>query len=372
MRMRAATLWFTGLPCSGKTTLAEQVAKELSRRGHPVERLDGDAIRKNLSNDLGFSKQDRLANINRVAFVADLLTRQGVFTIVSLVSPYREMRDSARATIAEFIEIYVRCPLSVCEKRDVKGMYKLARQGKIQNFTGVSDPYEEPEDPEITLDTDKHSISECAAQVIRYLTEQGRLLPQNPFPKDALVSKAFTLAAGHHHGQKRKGGLPYITHPISVAHALREAGHDSETVAAGLLHDVLEDTGCEREEIERVAGPKVARIVCEVTDKDKTVSWSARKSNYLRNLKKASKPALAVACADKADNLRGLVDGLSGGGTDFARLFSGKMKARVAHYKKILSHIRSRRGDCPLVRDYELQLERFNELVRKTKGAVKQ
>ena len=167
--MKGFVLWFTGLPCSGKTTLSMAVEKKLRSAGHPVESLDGDAFRKELCPDLGFSKKDRIANISRVAYVASLLSRNGVATLVSFVSPYREMREKARSRIENFIEVYVRCPLEVCEKRDVKGMYRLARAGKIKDFTGVSDPYEAPSHPEIIVDTDTSDVESCRDKILAYL-----------------------------------------------------------------------------------------------------------------------------------------------------------------------------------------------------------
>ncbi len=136
------TAWFTGLPCCGKTTIADKVAEILKQKGYKVERLDGDIIRQDLTNDLGFSKEDRDENIRRVTFVAKLLTRNGVAVLTTFVSPYKEMRNNARKEIGNFVEIYVKCPLELCMKRDVKGMYKKALEGKIKNFTGVDDPYE--------------------------------------------------------------------------------------------------------------------------------------------------------------------------------------------------------------------------------------
>lgn len=167
------TAWFTGLPCSGKTTIADKVAEILVKQGYKVERLDGDIIRKNLTSDLGFSKEDRDENIKRVTFVAKLLTRNDVTVLATFVSPYRKRRKKSRDEIGEFIEIYTRCPVKVCIERDIKGMYKKALAGEINNFTGVDDPYEEPLQPELVLDTDKESIKESAQKVINKLTELG-------------------------------------------------------------------------------------------------------------------------------------------------------------------------------------------------------
>ena len=166
LERKGFTLWFTGLPCSGKTTLSRAVKAGLVSAGRRVVRLDGDRVRKNLCRDLGFSKKDRDASAARVARLASSLTRGGFATLVSLISPYRRTREAARRLIGPFIEIYVRCPLSVCEKRDVKGQYRLARLGKIKNFTGISDPYEEPERPEIIVDTDRTNVEGCVRKIL--------------------------------------------------------------------------------------------------------------------------------------------------------------------------------------------------------------
>src|SRR3989338_2967205 len=219
------TLWFTGLPCSGKTTLSDRVEKELRAIGHSTEHLDGDVIRKELSKGLGFSKEDRDTNIERAAFVAALLTQNGVAVVVSYVSPYRRMRDNARKKIGAFIEVYVHCPIEVCEKRDVKGMYARARKGEIKDFTGVQDPYEEPTAPEIRVDTDTMDVPACVAVILGHLETRGYLMPRNPFPGNPLLTKAYETAAHFHRGQKREGGKPYITHPIAVAKMLKDAGY---------------------------------------------------------------------------------------------------------------------------------------------------
>jgi adenylylsulfate kinase len=167
------TAWFTGLPCCGKTTIADKVAEQLRKNGYRVERLDGDVVRQGLTSDLGFSKEDRDENIKRVAFVAKLLTRNGVAVLATFVSPYREQREKARKEIGNFVEIYTRCPVEVCMRRDVKGMYKKARAGEIKEFTGVSDPYEEPLHPELILDTDKESVDEGVQKVLDTLKKLG-------------------------------------------------------------------------------------------------------------------------------------------------------------------------------------------------------
>ena len=165
------TVWFTGLPCSGKSTIADRVAEILKKKGLKVERLDGDIVRQHLTRDLGFSPEDRNENIRRVTFVAKLLTRNGVAVLSSFVSPYREIRKYAREEIGNFIEVYVKCPVEVCIDRDVKGMYKKAMAGEIKDFTGISAPYEEPENPELILETDKETPEESVEKVIKKLEE---------------------------------------------------------------------------------------------------------------------------------------------------------------------------------------------------------
>lgn len=169
------TVWFTGLPCSGKTTVADRVADQLKLQGYPIERLDGDIVRKSLTKDLGFSKEDRDENLKRVTDLAGQLTDQGRIVLATFVSPYRERREKSRAAIHSFLEVYARCPIQVCIQRDVKGMYKQALAGKLQGFTGVDDPYEEPEHPDLILDTDKETIEESTAKVISLLKNKGYL-----------------------------------------------------------------------------------------------------------------------------------------------------------------------------------------------------
>src|SRR5215203_4778990 len=170
-------LWFTGLSGSGKSTITTHLVKELRRRGSKLEVLDGDIVRQNLSKGLGFSKEDRDTNIRRVAFVADLLSRNGVPVITAAISPYRAIRDEARELMdGRFIEAYVKASVEECERRDVKGLYAKARAGEIKEFTGVSDPYEPPEDPELVIDTESQSPEESAQQILDYL-EERRLIP---------------------------------------------------------------------------------------------------------------------------------------------------------------------------------------------------
>ena len=170
-------LWFTGLSGAGKTTITNLLVRELRARGSKLEVLDGDIVRENLSKGLGFSKEDRDTNIRRIAFVANLLSRNGVPVITAAISPYREIRDEARQMMDDrFIETYVKASVEVCEERDVKGLYAKARAGEIKEFTGVSDPYEPPENPEIVLETEHQSPEESARQIVEYL-ESRDLIP---------------------------------------------------------------------------------------------------------------------------------------------------------------------------------------------------
>lgn len=173
---KGLTIWLTGLPCSGKSTIAERLRRLLGARGRRVEVLDGDLVRAGLSPDLGFGRADRDANVRRIAFVAQLLTRNGVCVIVAAVSPYAEARRRAREHIGDFVEVHVDCPLAECERRDVKGMYARARAGELRGFTGVDDPYEPPEAPEITLCTSEQDADQSARMVIRFLEGRGALL----------------------------------------------------------------------------------------------------------------------------------------------------------------------------------------------------
>jgi adenylylsulfate kinase len=168
------TAWFTGLSGSGKSTIAEMLFHELAARGLKTEILDGDVVRQNLSKGLGFSKEDRDTNIRRIAFVADLLTRNGVATICCPISPYKETRDEARALIGEFVEIYVHATVDeIAANRDPKGLYKKALAGEITGFTGVDDPYEVPEDPELVVDTENETPEESLANVLSALKRLG-------------------------------------------------------------------------------------------------------------------------------------------------------------------------------------------------------
>lgn len=168
-------LWFTGLSGSGKSKIADEVYEVLMKRGLRVERLDGDVIREYLSKGLGFSKEDRDENIKRVGFVAGLLSKNGVGVVSSFISPYSGAREGVRQKVDNFIEVFCNCPVEICEERDTKGLYKKARAGEIKNFTGISDPYEPPKNPEIELFTDKETEEESTEKVISYLSEKGFL-----------------------------------------------------------------------------------------------------------------------------------------------------------------------------------------------------
>lgn len=159
------TLWFTGLSGSGKSTISEQIAERLRENGAKVELLDGDVVRTNLSQGLGFSKEDRDTNIRRIGFVCELLSRNGVIAIVAAISPYRAVREELRARIPNFIEVFVECPIEVLAERDVKGLYRKALAGEIAQFTGVSDPYEPPADPDLVIRSDRESPEESVARV---------------------------------------------------------------------------------------------------------------------------------------------------------------------------------------------------------------
>jgi adenylylsulfate kinase len=170
-------LWFTGLSGAGKTTISGIIEEELEKRRSRLEILDGDVVRENLSKGLGFSKEDRDTNVRRIAFVADLLSRNGVPVITAAISPYREIRDEAREMMGDrFIEVYVEASVDACAERDVKGLYAKAFSGEIKEFTGVSDPYEAPENPEVVCHTETETPEESAQKLIDYL-EQRELIP---------------------------------------------------------------------------------------------------------------------------------------------------------------------------------------------------
>jgi adenylylsulfate kinase len=174
---KSCILWFTGLSGAGKSTLAHRVEEILFEMGIRTYVLDGDNIRMGLNKNLGFSKEDREENIRRIAEVAKLFVDAGIIVLTAFISPYKKDRNLARSLVeeGEFIEIYVKCPLDICEKRDVKGLYEKARKGIIKQFTGIDDPYEEPENPEIVIETDKYTLEESANKIVNYLKEKRYL-----------------------------------------------------------------------------------------------------------------------------------------------------------------------------------------------------
>lgn len=169
------TVWLTGLPCSGKSTIALKLVEHLRARGRKVELLDGDVVREHLSKGLGFSRSDRDTNVLRIGFVAQLLSRNGVAVVVAAVSPYAATRDMVRQQIPRFVEVFVECPLEECERRDVKGMYKKARAGAIGAFTGVDDPYEPPLQPDVIVRTREQAVDESLLELLDKLDELGHL-----------------------------------------------------------------------------------------------------------------------------------------------------------------------------------------------------
>jgi guanosine-3',5'-bis(diphosphate) 3'-pyrophosphohydrolase len=194
-----------------------------------------------------------------------------------------------------------------------------------------------------------------------FLWFQSLLLLKNPFPNSGLLTKAFELASTHHFGQTRKGGRPYLTHPLSVARLLKKNNFSEEVVAAGLLHDVLEDTGCEVEEMERAVGAAVTALVKQVTDPDKTAPWKKRKENYLNRLKEASEDALFVSAADKIDNLQGLLEGVRGKIPDFFKSFSGGIREKIENHKNIYALLCRRIPSCELLPLYKKTLDELLE-----------
>jgi adenylylsulfate kinase len=171
MNTNGVIIWLTGLSGAGKTTIANRLKDVISQRDLNVEVLDGDIIRTNLSQGLGFSKSDRDINIRRVGYVANLLSRNGVIVIVAAISPYRAVRDEIRASSHNFIEVYVNAPIEICESRDVKGLYAAARNGKLKGFTGVDDPYEVPLNPDVTCFSDRESVDESIFKIVSILDD---------------------------------------------------------------------------------------------------------------------------------------------------------------------------------------------------------
>ena len=173
--LQGVTVWFTGLPSSGKSTIARLLERSFRKEGLKVELLDGDVVRTQLTKGLGFSREDRDLNVKRIGFVCHLLTRNGIIALASVVSPYRETRDFNRRLIGNFVEVHVKASPQACEKRDVKGLYQKARAGEISGFTGVDDPYEEPLQPEVVCDTESETPEQSAGKVLRCLQNLGYL-----------------------------------------------------------------------------------------------------------------------------------------------------------------------------------------------------
>jgi adenylylsulfate kinase len=198
MLNKGFTLWFTGLSGAGKSTIADVLEREIRARGRNIEVLDGDVVRTNLSKGLGFSKEDRDTNIRRIGFVADLLTRNGVAVITAAISPYRDIRNECRTMIGpNFIEVFVKCPVEVCAERDVKGLYKKAMSGEIPHFTGVSDPYEDPEAAEVVVETNLESVEESAEKILVYLQERGLIDPRAESEEDDEIVRQRLAELGY-------------------------------------------------------------------------------------------------------------------------------------------------------------------------------
>jgi adenylylsulfate kinase len=190
------TIWLTGLPCSGKSTIAARLAEHLLNQGRLVEVLDGDIVRQSLSQGLTFTREDRDRNVRRVGFVANLLSRNGIVVIVALVSPYRAARSEVRAAIERFVEVHVDCPLAECERRDVKGLYKKARGGALAGFTGIDDPYERPEQPEVTLDTSRETAEESTEVILAAIRRLGYGQEEGAPPSNPLKVRQRMMELG--------------------------------------------------------------------------------------------------------------------------------------------------------------------------------
>jgi adenylyl-sulfate kinase len=173
MEHKGFTLWLTGMSGAGKSTISDHLIARFREAGAKVELLDGDIVRTNLSQGLGFSREDRDTNIRRIGFVADLLSRNGIIVVVAAISPYRETRDEVKAKIANFLEVFVDCPVEVLAQRDVKGLYKRALAGEVGNFTGISDPYEPPPNPDVTVRSDRETEEESVGLIWRELERRG-------------------------------------------------------------------------------------------------------------------------------------------------------------------------------------------------------
>ena len=184
LKQKGVVLWFTGLPSSGKSTVANEVAHALHKLGKFSYVLDGDNIRHGLNKDLGFSPEDREENIRRISEVANLFADAGTIIISAFISPYREDRAQARDLNdpGRFFEVYCKCSIEACEQRDPKGLYRRARKGEVKGFTGVTAPYEEPEAPELVVETDKHSLDECVSEILAFLEKEGVIPAPTPKP----------------------------------------------------------------------------------------------------------------------------------------------------------------------------------------------
>ena len=197
MKNRGFALWLTGLSGAGKTTLAALLATELRGRGVRIEVLDGDEVRTNLSKGLGFSKEDRDTNIRRIGYVCRLLSRNGVGTVSAAISPYSAVRDEVRSAVeqdgADFIEVFVKCPIAVLAERDVKGLYKKALAGELKGFTGVSDPYEEPLAPDVVVETDRESVEFSTSKILLELEQRG-LIPEADLSRPHRTRPVFHTA----------------------------------------------------------------------------------------------------------------------------------------------------------------------------------
>ncbi len=201
---KGCTIWMTGLSGAGKSTITGELVPMLRARGCKVEVLDGDVVRTNLSKGLGFSKEDRDINIRRIGFVCHLLARNGVFVISAAISPYRNLRDENRALIKDFVEVYVKASLEACIQRDVKGLYKKALAGEIKEFTGVSDPYEPPENPEVICETENETPAESAEKIVRTLEKLGY------FPADGANGHGALTTTEEAKLQQRLHDLGYV------------------------------------------------------------------------------------------------------------------------------------------------------------------
>ncbi len=173
MTHQGFTLWLTGMSGAGKSTVSDMLMERFRACGATVELLDGDVVRTNLSQGLGFSREDRDTNVRRIGFVAELLSRNGVIVVVAAISPYRATREEVKGKIANFVEVFVDCPLEVLAARDVKGLYKKALAGEVGNFTGISDPYEAPEKPDVTVRSDRETVEVSVERVWQELVQRG-------------------------------------------------------------------------------------------------------------------------------------------------------------------------------------------------------